>query len=508
MVTQMLKRYSSFVYLLIFLTTSVYVWPDDWPIWGGNSSRNMISHDKEIPHTLDIGETKDGSEEIDLTTTQNIKWAVELGSLAYGNPTVSQGCVLIGTNNETPRDAKHIGDRGVLLCLDESNGSLLWQLLVPKIVDHPDSDLEDLGICSSPTIEDNRVYVVTNRCEVVCLDIKGLSNGNDGPFTDEALYINPKGKPSIALGEKDADIIWVYDMRQELNVYPHNISSSSILVVGDKLFVTTSNGVDEAHKSTPSPNAPCLIALHKETGELLGVEKSGISKRLMHCNWSSPSYGTINQQGIVVFGAGDGYCYGFEPIKRGAEKSLTELWRFNCIPDDYQMKKYFSSKGPSEIIATPVIHDGLVYACIGQDPENGDGAGFLACIDASKRGDITKDGAVWTYKDIRRSISTPSIINGMIFIADFAGFIHCLDAKTGKVHWVHDTQSCIWGSTLFIDGTIYVGNEDGYLYILKADKKNEMIAEIDMGEAIYSSPIVANGVLYITTQTHLYAISK
>jgi len=99
-------------------------------------------------------------------------------------------------------------------------------------------------------------------------------------------------------------------------------------------------------------------------------------------------------------------------------------------------------------------------------------------------------------------------MNDMIFIADFAGFIHCLDAKTGKVYWVHDTQSSIWGSTLFIDGKIYIGNEDGYLYILKADKQNELIAEIDMGEAIYSSPIVAKVVLFITTQTHLYAISK
>jgi len=132
MVNQMLKRFFPIVYILIFLTTSVYVYLDDWPMWGENSSRNMTSTDKEIPHTLDIGETKDGYEEIDLTTTQNIKWAVELGSLAYGNPTVSQGCVLIGTNNQTPREAKYIGDRGILLCLDESNGSLLWQLLVPK----------------------------------------------------------------------------------------------------------------------------------------------------------------------------------------------------------------------------------------------------------------------------------------------------------------------------------------------------------------------------------------
>ncbi|MBD3267406.1 PQQ-binding-like beta-propeller repeat protein [bacterium] len=501
-----------FSYLLIGFVLLHHVnqvaWAEDWPMWGGDASRNMVSTETGIPHAFDIGQLNDDTDEVDLSTTKNVKWAVKLGSLAYGNVTVGQGKVLVGTNNEFPRNPNITGDRGVLMCFEEASGNFLWQLIVPKLKEAYDSDLGYLGICSSPTIENERVYIVTNRCEAVCLDLNGLGDGNDGPFTNEARYMAPKGEPPIGLGQTEADILWVYDMRKELDIHPHNITSSSILIVNDRLFVTTSNGVDGTHETTPSPDAPCLIALDKHTGTLLGTEQSGISQRMLHCNWSSPAYGMANQQGVVVFGGGDGYCYGFDPLKLGENQSLVELWRFNCIPEAYQKHKYTSANGPSEIISTPVIHDGLAYACIGQDPENGDGAGFLACIDASKRGDITKNGAVWTYKKIRRSLSTPSIVNDLLFIADYAGFVRCLDAKTGKEYWVHDTFSCIWGSTLAVDGKIYIGNEDGFLIVLKADKKKEVLATIDMGASVYSTPVVANGVLYVSTQTHLYAVEE
>jgi len=355
----------------------------------------MVAGNQDVPTDFSIGQRKANSEEIELSTTQNIKWVTQLGSLAYGNVTVANGRVLIGTNNDTPKNPAHVGDRGVLLCLDEENGSLLWQLVVPKLVDNPESDLQDLGICSSPTIENNRVYVVTNRCEVLCLDLDGLANGNDGPFLDEAEYMTPNGKPIVELSDRDADILWRYDMRQELQVVPHNIASSSVLVVGDRLYVTTSNGKDGMHDKTPSPDAPCLIALDKQTGKLLGTERSGISQRMFHCNWSSPAYGVVHPQ----------------------NDTLQELWRYHCIPEDYFQNKYTSSKGPSEIIATPVFYDNYVYVSIGQDPENGDGAGCLSCMDASLS-ERSSSRAVWTYRDIRRSLSTPSIVNNLLFIAD------------------------------------------------------------------------------------------
>src|SRR4051794_20467762 len=103
----------------------------DWPMWGRDSSRNMVSDEKGLPVSFDVGQFKGSSEEIDMGTTKNIRWVAKLGSQSYGNPTVAGGKVFIGTNNEAPRNPKLAGDRGVLLCLDEKTGKLLWQLAVP-----------------------------------------------------------------------------------------------------------------------------------------------------------------------------------------------------------------------------------------------------------------------------------------------------------------------------------------------------------------------------------------
>jgi outer membrane protein assembly factor BamB len=365
-------------------------------------------------------------------------------------------------------------------------------------------------------VDGNRVYVVTNRCEVVCLDTEGLRNGNDGPYREEGQYLAGPKKPAVEFSEKDADIIWRFDMAEELGVFPHNVTSTSVLVLGDTVFAATSNGVDWSHTNIPNPTAPCLIALNKKTGELVAEEGSGISKRMFHSNWSSPAAAEIAGKKQVIFGAGDGFCYGFstETVKddEGFDV-LKEIWRFDCNPPHYKEKdgkkiKYATFNGPSEIIATPVIYKNRAYVAIGQDPEHGEGVGRLSCIDITGTGDITRSGKVWTYDKIGRTISTVSIVDGLLFIADYSGIVHCLDADTGKVHWTHDTASNIWGSTLAADGKVYIGNESGYLSVLAAAEKKKLLEEVEFSAPIYSSPVVANGVLYVGTQTHLYAMAK
>ncbi len=497
---------------------SSFVQAEDWPQWGRNQSKNLYSPEKGIPHEFTPGDFKRGTEEVDLSTTKNVKWVTKLGSQAYGNTTVSNGKVFVGTNNESPRDPKHKGDRGIVYCLDEKTGEFLWQLVVPKLGAGKVSDWEYLGICSSPAVEGNRVYVVSNKCEILCLDTEGLSNGNDGPFKDEAKYMAGTGQPPVAVGKTDADIIWVFDMREELGVFPHNIASSSVVIAGDTVFATTSNGQDWSHLNIPSPFAPCLVALDKNTGELKGEEASGISQNLMHCNWSSPGFGKVNGQDMVLFGAGDGFTYAFDPKPVAGEDDimvLKEIWKYDGVPDKYKEEdgkpiKYPLAEGPSEIISTPVFYKDRVYVSIGQDPEHGEGVGMLSCIDATKTGDISKSGAIWTYDKINRTISTVSIdpATDLLFICDYSGFVYCLDANTGEEYWVYDMKAHMWSSTLVADGKVFLGDEDGDFVILAATKEKKVLNEVNFGAPIYSSPIVANGVLYVGTQTHLYAIAK
>ena len=488
---------------------------DDWPQWGRDATRNMVSLDTDtLTSDFAAGSYVGRSDQIDPATTRNVKWIANLGSNSYGNPTVADGRVYVGTNNAQPRDPKFKGDRSNVYCFDEKTGELLWQLSVPKLGAGKVSDWEYLGICSSPTVDGDRVFVVTNRCEVICLDAAGMTNGNDGPFKDEGKYMGGPGKPPVPVGPRDADIIWRYDMADELNIFPHNVTSSSVLVVDQRVFATTSNGVDYSHKHIISPRAPTLIVLDRATGKLVGEESSGISRRILHCNWSSPAMGTINGEPQILFGAGDGFCYGFDPVPVPDADGfgiLTERWRFDCNPADHRTRggkpiAYATVEGPSEVIASPVFQDGRVYVSVGQDPEHGEGVGALSCINADGIGDIRTSGLVWRNTTIGRSISTVSIADGLLYVADYAGRVYCLDAKTGATHWTHDTLAHIWGSTLVADGKVFIGNEDGVLTILKAGRQKQVIAEIEFPTPIYCSPIAANGTLYISTMTHLYAI--
>ena len=483
---------------------------EDWPIWGKDGSRNMVSIETGVSFEFDPGEMSD-DEVVDMQTTKNIKWVAKLGSQAYGNVTIGNGRVFVGTNNESPRDPGKKGDRGVVMCLDEKTGELKWQLVIPKLGAGKVSDWEYIGICSSAAVEGDKVYVVTNRCEVVCLDINGLADGNDGPFKNEDEYIKPKGLSDELNTKLDADILWMYDMRDELGVFPHNVTSSSPVIVGENVYVATSNGVDWSHTNIPSPLSPSWISLNKNTGELVGEDGSGASQFALHAAWSSLTFGMVNNQEMLFWGGTDGICYGYKnkTIKDEDGYELYEpLWKVDCNEPSYRKDKegkkipYATPPGPSELIGTPVLYKDKIYCAIGQDPEHGDGVGRLSCIDA-KTGNV-----IWKYTDVGRTISTVSVADDLVYLAEYAGLIHCLDANNGKVYWTHDSFSRIWGSTLVANGKVILGNEDGDILIMDHGKTKPNVKTVDMGAPVYSSPVVANGVLYIGTQTHLYAIGK
>ncbi len=491
----------------------------EWTQWGRDGSNNMMSPASGVPTDFTSGEM-DGDGKV--SGAKHAKWVVEMGSQAYGTTTVSGGRVFIGTNNEKPRIDSVKGDHGVIMCFDEKSGELLWQFSVPKLGAGKVSDWEFLGVCSSIAIDGKYGYVITNRGEVICLDVYGMSDGNDGPFQDEAKYQNGgleklEGAEAATLDDKSADIVWGYDMRSDLGVFPHNITSSSVTIAGDYIFASTSNGVDWSHINIPAPYNPCLVALDKKTGKLVAEEGSGIGERIMHCNWSSPGYSeSLNGTPTVVFGAGDGFTYGYHAAEfdvedDGGEKFglLKELWAVDCCPKEYRFDekgepiKYATYPGPSEIISSPVVANNKVYVPIGQDPEHGEGVGCLTCIDPSKG--TGEDAIVWQFKEVGRTISTPSVVDGLVYLADYSGRIYCVDAETGEKYWEHDTLAHIWGSTMVVDGKVLIGTEDGELLVLKAGKEKEELATITYEAPIYATPAIANGVLYVMTQTHLYA---
>jgi len=530
----------------------------DHVTFGGTPDHNMVNLvDKNIVDKPDFNDAK------------LLKWKADLGSRAYGGPIIAAGKVFVGTNNERPRNPRDISknqdgdiapiDKGIIMAFDEATGKFLWQSVHDKLPDGQVKDWPKEGICSTPVADGDKIYYASNRCTVVCAYADGRTNGATG--------IETKYKTKT-----DAAIVWEYDMIKELGVFPHNMTASSPLLIGDTLFIITANGVDENHINIPAPQAPSFIALNKTNGKLLWKQNYP-GKNIMHGQWANPTYADFDGVKQVIFPGGDGWLYSLAP------DTGEIIWKFDGNPKD---TKYDlgGAGNKSDYIGTPVVYDGKVYIGTGQDPEHFSGIAHFYAIDLKKADanakknkakDVSRElvdkeekdeeGAIkytgkpnpdsamaWHYggKDDRnfaprdflfgRTMSTACIVDDILYISELQGTIHCLDAKTGKKFWQYDTKAAIWGSPYFVDGKILMTNEGGDLYVFKHTKTPKVIDELDNPDAkdakdfnakmkakrkaveaeyliskvefdapIRSTPVVANGILYVMSERSLFA---
>jgi outer membrane protein assembly factor BamB len=472
-------------------------------MFGGGIGRNLVNLVEK--NVLDNWSVKKGSE-------KNVKWSARLGTKAYGGPTIAGGRIFVGTNNERPRNPAIKGDRGVLMCFRESDGEFLWQITHAKLPDGEVNDFPREGVASAPAVDDQNVYYVNNRCEIVCADVKG----------DPAK----KGRGKI---------LWKYDMIKELSVFPCQLANCSPLIAGDNVYVVTGHGVDIGNGKVPDPKAPSFIAVNKKTGML--VWKSNLpGSKILRGQWGNPAAAMVNGKLQVIFPGGDGWVYGLD----GKDGKL--IWKFDCNPKKATAYRPGGGGERCFIIATPVIWDNKAYIAVGQEPDDGPGVGHLWCIDitkkpANKEKDLSpvddnfnpkaavnkSSGLVWHYggpvipkpkkaeeREIvfGRTLSTVAIHDGLLYATELAGYMHVLDAKTGKKCAEHDFEESTWCSPYYVDGKVFVGTDSGDLNIFRAGKKPTFIRKISMGTTPLKVPVVVTkGVLYVNTGSFLYAIS-
>lgn len=485
---------------------------EDRPQWGEAWSRNMVSSEYNLP------------ESFDPATGRNVKWSAELGTEAHSSPVIAGGRVYIGTNNGNPRDPKHQGDRGVLMCFDEKSGELLWQLVVPKRSEDVYFDWPQSGISSPVTVEGNRVYLVSNRGEVMCLDAKGMANGNDGPFQDEGAHMTVKpieggssnAPPNLTPGPLDADIIWLFDLPSGAGIWSHDAAHSSILIHGDYLYLNSGTGVDNTHKKIRTPDAPSVVVLDKRTGRLVGRDYEHMAPNIFHSTWCSPSLAEVNRRPLLFFGGGNGIVYAFETLDRmanppqGEVVGLRKVWQFDFDPTapKTNVHRFNSnrSEGPSNFYGMPVFYRNRVYVAGGGDIWWGKNQAWLKCIDATRTGDITTNGLIWTYPLQKHVLATPAIANGLVFIADCGRLLHCVDAETGKACWTQDVTGEVWASAFVADGKVYLGTRSGNFYVMAAGPGKKLLASLDLKSPISATASAANGVLYVATMNRLYAV--
>jgi outer membrane protein assembly factor BamB len=485
-----------FAFAWLLVAPALVLAADDYPMFGRTDARNMADPTaKNIPDTWSVKRNKE----------KGVKWKAVLGGNAFGGPVIAGGRVFVGTNNDKPRDPSVTGDKGVVMCFDEATGKFLWQIVHDKLGNDA-QDYNEQGVVSTPTVVGDRLYYVSNRCEVICAD---------------AI----KGK-----------IVWSLDMIKELHVSPGGLEgcvcSCSPLVLDDMVYVVTSNGVNQATGKPAAPDAPSFLAVHKDTGKV--AWKSNLpGMNIMDGQWSNPAAVEVNGQKQVLFPGGDGVLYAFEP------KTGELIWKFDCNPKKSEFKPATGIGTRNYLLATPVAVDGKVYIGVGREPEAGPGVGHLWCIDATKKpaskekdlspvnddfdpkAAVNKDsGLVWHYGGpnpkaaagdrgyfFGRTMSTVAVHDGLVYAAELDGFLHCLDAQTGKEYWQQDLGGGVWASPYYMDGKVYMGVDNGDLLIFKAGKVAGAPLKIDMTASMKGPPVAANGVLFVNNGSMLYAIT-
>ncbi len=582
----------------------------DCPQWQLSPFRNNVVVAENIPLHWDV------------SSGENVKWSVKLGSETYGNPIIANGKVYVGTNNGAAYMKRYPNsvDLGVLLCFDEKTGEFLWQHSNEKLPTGRVHDWPDQGICSAPLVDGNRLWYVTSRGEVVCLDTEGFYDGedsgtvknevvrvadfqadnddyeativglNDGQLSDSLKQLlSDRGEPisgdvsvetvdagkswklngsfnevartltarvigprltvfkTLSVDDKhEADVVWRVDMMRQLGVSQHNMCSCSLTCFGDLMFVITGNGVDEGHVSLPSESAPSFLCVRRSTGEVLWTDNSP-GANVLHGQWSSPAFAVIDGVPQAIFGGGDGWVYGF--LAEGENGKSKLLWKFDCNPKRTVYK--LTGADRNHLIGTPVVYNDRVFIAVGEDPEHGEGEGHLWCIDPTKRGDISPTlvfnssnpttpiahkrlqaleeelgdferpnpniGAIWHYQGndreefegtMHRTCGSVAIKNDLLFIADFSGVFHCVNAKTGKAHWTYDMFAAPWASPLIVNDRVYITSDSGAVFCFQVAEEMELLSENDLESAVYTTPVIANDTLFIANRNRLFALQE
>jgi outer membrane protein assembly factor BamB len=477
---------------------------DDWPMRGRTIHRCSSVESHGSPHFWELsdgphlGAGPFGSKD----RSGFVKWSAGGFRESSCDPVVSNGLVWIGTADPIGESNE---DSSVLACFDEKTGELLYQHISRKLAD-PSQDWPNTGNTSSPFIRNNRLWLCTNRLEVICLNTQPL--------------IERSGEPSVE---------WSVDLKSRFNVIPTDVhlgnraSRCSIAGVDGRIFINTTNS--RHYELTPQvdPDAPSLVCLNENTGETIWTDNSPGTDiaRNQYCNPVIFRNGNTN---YVAIGQGDGFVRAFEC------ETGKPVWKFDLNPRLGLKERAERGRAYSEtrfLTESPSFDGRYLYFAIGDDREfTLRRTGGVYCIDPFGTGDISpeifSDGKaapnpnsklVWDFtesggKAVPVSLGGLCVTEKHVLYGDTAGIVRCFDKLAGTIHWSHETFSGVSATPLVVGDTLYIADEDGDVEVLSATSTFDHIATINHDAVISSSPVYANDTLFVVTRERLYAIGS
>ena len=343
-----------------------------------------------------------------------------------------------------------------VVCVDAATGKILWE------------NIHNLFLTDAPA---ERV---------------GWSSVVGDPATGH-VYVQGLCGVCKCINGETGKTIWERSLSEEYGILSTYGGRTNFPIVFEDLVIVSGvmTGWDEyavpAHR---------YVAFNKATGEAVWIQSTKL--RPEDTTYSTPFLTVIDGQAAIVAGAGDGSVYAIQP------RTGKIIWRFDA-----------STRG---INTPPIVVDGIVYGGHAEQMANDPATlGAVFAFKATGEGDITnvKGNVVWMLPKVAIGRSAPLYVDGRIYYIDDAAQMSIVDAKKGKEVAKFKLGRIMFGSSMYADGKIYVG-EYGKFYILEPDTKSpkgvKVLSQVRFDCEVIASPIVSHGKVYITTMDAMYCI--
>jgi outer membrane protein assembly factor BamB len=375
---------------------------------------------------------------VSWTTEENVAWKLPLPEWSGSTPIIWGERIFLNV-------AK--GDALELWCVERSGPKVLWT----RALSGGNQKQRKQNMSSpSPVTDGKHVWVMTGT---------GILKGFDLEGTE----------------------LWARDVQKDYGPFGLNWGyASSPLLYDGSLFVQVLHGM-----KTDDPSY--VLRIDAATGKTLWrVERPTEAIRESPDSYATPALVRHGNAVEIVITGGD-VVTGHDP------KTGKELWRSRGLNPE---------NNPNyRIVASPVVHEGVVYASTRVKP--------LLAIKAGGRGDVTDSHRVWAF-DHGPDVPTPLTDGKLFYVIDDRGVTHCLDAKTGAIVYGPERipPGTYSASPVLADGKIYITNEEGLTTVLRAGPKFEILAQNALNDYVLSSPAISEGQIFIRTAQHLYAIGQ
>ena len=114
----------------------------------------------------------------------------------------------------------------------------------------------------------------------------------------------------------------------------------------------------------------------------------------------------------------------------------------------------------------------------------------------------------WEDDEYLAEAASPVAHNGLLYLATSYGVLVCYDAKTGEKQWEKEFDEGFYSSPMIADGKLYIIDLAGITHIIKEGREGTVISEPELGEGGYALPVFADGVVYLRGSENLYCVGE